>query len=175
MWHECRLIIDPPAPGAWNMAVDEALLLDAAENGLATLRFYQWSEPTLSLGYFQRVRRSRATRRQPPTAPSCAGKRAAARSCTIASSPTAWLCPPVIRSRGRHRSLYTAVHDAFIAIARTFGIATMAGDLTLLRLTESPSSHAREEPFLCFQRRAPGDVLLIDQPDRTERRAVHGT
>ena len=36
------------------MAVDEALLLDAAENGIATLRFYEWSEPTLSLGYFQR-------------------------------------------------------------------------------------------------------------------------
>ena len=36
------------------MAVDEALLIDAAENGVATLRFYQWSEPTLSLGYFQR-------------------------------------------------------------------------------------------------------------------------
>jgi lipoate-protein ligase A len=48
-----RLIIDPPASGAWNMAVDEALLRSAAQRGTATLRFYQWSEPTLSLGYFQ--------------------------------------------------------------------------------------------------------------------------
>ncbi len=51
---DCRLIVHPPSPGAWNMAVDEALLMDAVENGVATLRFYQWSEPTLSLGYFQR-------------------------------------------------------------------------------------------------------------------------
>jgi hypothetical protein len=51
---DIRLIIDPPQNGAWNMAVDEALLLDAIEDGSATLRFYQWSEPTLSLGYFQR-------------------------------------------------------------------------------------------------------------------------
>ena len=58
----CRLIVDPPAPGAWNMAVDEALFEQAAKFGTPTLRFYQWSEPTLSLGYFQNYddRRSHA-------------------------------------------------------------------------------------------------------------------
>src|SRR5262245_10595361 len=49
----CRLVVDPPASGVWNMAVDEALIDDVADGGLATLRFYQWNEPTLSLGYFQ--------------------------------------------------------------------------------------------------------------------------
>jgi lipoyl(octanoyl) transferase len=34
------------------MAADE-VLLDAAVRGAASLRFYTWSEPTLSLGYFQ--------------------------------------------------------------------------------------------------------------------------
>ena len=48
-----RLLLDPPAPGAWNMAVDETLLEAAAAEGQCTLRFYQWAEPTLSLGYFQ--------------------------------------------------------------------------------------------------------------------------
>src|SRR5262245_3748574 len=48
-----RLLIDPPASGAWNMAVDEALLETAATEGLPTLRFYEWERPTLSLGYFQ--------------------------------------------------------------------------------------------------------------------------
>ena len=47
------LLLDPPGLGAWNMAVDEALLEAAAAEGQCTLRFYQWSEPTLSLGYFQ--------------------------------------------------------------------------------------------------------------------------
>ena len=45
----CRLLIDPVAVGTWNMAADD-VLLDA---GIAALRFYQWAEPTLSLGYFQ--------------------------------------------------------------------------------------------------------------------------
>jgi len=39
--------------GAGNMATDEAMLRSAAEVGIASLRIYTWTEPTLSLGYFQ--------------------------------------------------------------------------------------------------------------------------
>jgi lipoate-protein ligase A len=35
------------------MAADEAMLESASEKGVASLRFYTWSEPTLTLGYFQ--------------------------------------------------------------------------------------------------------------------------
>jgi lipoate-protein ligase A len=51
-----RLLLDGPADGAWNMAVDEAMAM-AIGNGLApaTLRFYTWSAPTVSLGYLQRT------------------------------------------------------------------------------------------------------------------------
>jgi len=49
-----RLLIDPPASGAWNMAVDEALLEGvAAGRSPSTLRFYGWEPACLSLGYFQ--------------------------------------------------------------------------------------------------------------------------
>jgi lipoyl(octanoyl) transferase len=48
-----RLLPFAAADGATNMAADEALLESAAERGAASLRFYSWSEPTLSLGYFQ--------------------------------------------------------------------------------------------------------------------------
>jgi lipoyl(octanoyl) transferase len=48
----CRLLPFECADGPTNMATDEALLL-AAAGGTATLRFYGWSVPTLSLGYFQ--------------------------------------------------------------------------------------------------------------------------
>lgn len=51
-----RLIIDEPASGAWNMAVDRAIL-DAHQAGemLPTLRLYRWERPTVSLGRFQAV------------------------------------------------------------------------------------------------------------------------
>lgn len=49
-----RLIIDPPADGATNMAVDEAILLSHAAGEVPpTLRLYRWKPPALSLGYFQ--------------------------------------------------------------------------------------------------------------------------
>ena len=51
-----RLIQDGPADGAWNMAVDEAIAR-AVGDGLApaTLRFYTWNAPTVSLGYLQKT------------------------------------------------------------------------------------------------------------------------
>src|SRR5881398_2718711 len=49
-----RLLLDPPAEGAWNMAVDEVLLEGvAAGSSPPTLRFYAWTPACLSLGYFQ--------------------------------------------------------------------------------------------------------------------------
>jgi lipoyl(octanoyl) transferase len=49
-----RLLITPPAPGAWNMAVDEAVLEAVAQKkSPPTLRLYAWSPPCLSLGYAQ--------------------------------------------------------------------------------------------------------------------------
>jgi lipoate-protein ligase A len=49
---ECRLLRDEVADGPENMAGDE-VLLESAVRGVATLRFYAWSVPTVSLGYFQ--------------------------------------------------------------------------------------------------------------------------
>lgn len=51
----CRLLPLQIADGPANMATDEALLRSAA-SGVATLRFYRWSESTVSLGYFQPAR-----------------------------------------------------------------------------------------------------------------------
>ena len=51
-----RLLLDGPARAAWNMAADETLLLrHAAGQCPPTLRFYSWSPPAVSLGYFQRM------------------------------------------------------------------------------------------------------------------------
>ena len=48
-----RLLPFETLTGPVNMAADEALLQSASAGGVASLRFYGWSEPTLSLGYFQ--------------------------------------------------------------------------------------------------------------------------
>jgi lipoate-protein ligase A len=46
-----------PGAAAWNMGVDEALLVAAATSPLPVLRFYTWRPPAVSLGYFQRPER----------------------------------------------------------------------------------------------------------------------
>lgn len=49
-----RVLRTPPADGAWNMAMDEAVM-EAAGRGevLPTLRLFAWEPPCLSIGYAQ--------------------------------------------------------------------------------------------------------------------------
>lgn len=50
-----RLLDTVAMPASLNMAIDKALLeMHARNESPATLRFYQWSPPAVSLGYFQR-------------------------------------------------------------------------------------------------------------------------
>ncbi|NLY74304.1 MAG: lipoate--protein ligase family protein [Firmicutes bacterium] len=53
-----RVLTYQIADPAWNMAVDEAIFIRYLE-GISppTLRFYGWSPPTLSIGYFQDLER----------------------------------------------------------------------------------------------------------------------
>ncbi len=54
LFSELVEIIDPdPHPAPLNMAIDEALLRQAAQ---PTLRIYRWSEPSVSCGYFGKLR-----------------------------------------------------------------------------------------------------------------------
>jgi lipoate-protein ligase A len=49
-----RLLKSGAGQAAWNMAVDGALLETAASIGQPILRFYSWSEPAATFGYFQK-------------------------------------------------------------------------------------------------------------------------
>jgi lipoate-protein ligase A len=49
-----RLLITPAANGAWNMAVDEAIMQAVEQNTVPpSLRFFAWDPPCLSIGYAQ--------------------------------------------------------------------------------------------------------------------------
>lgn len=49
-----RLLITPPARGAWNMALDEAILEHMGRGeSISTLRLYAWEPACLSLGHAQ--------------------------------------------------------------------------------------------------------------------------
>ncbi len=49
-----RLLVTPASHGAWNMAIDEALLEAVGQDqSLPCLRLYSWTPPCLSIGYAQ--------------------------------------------------------------------------------------------------------------------------
>jgi lipoate-protein ligase A len=144
------------------MAVDEALLIDAADNGIATVRFYQWQESTLSLGYFQRYddRYEHAPSRDCAIVRRQTGGGAIVHDRELTYSLTLPASHPLAR---QSQPLYAAVHDAFIVELLS------CCDVDAKRFQPSvdqESNHARREqqPFLCFERRAQGDVVVVGRP-----------
>jgi lipoate-protein ligase A len=203
------LFVDPPAAGAWNMAVDEVLLEAAAAEGRSALRFYRWQQPTLSLGYFQTY----ADRwRHEASSRAAVVRRESGGGAILHDAELTYS----IAVPSRHRlaidrlGLYRVVHTALIEALAQWGIearmftpestgkkaegggrkAEKAAEWRMtsrrgaacrkspvdsvpilhsssfIRHPSSPPSALRPPPslsrlpFLCFQRRSPGDVLV---------------
>ena len=148
-----RVIVDPPQSGDWNMAVDEALL-HSAVSGMTTLRFYQWSEPTLSLGYFQSLsdRHSHAASRDCAVVRRASGGGAILHDRELTYS---FAMPIGDRLSAEAAALYAAFHDTLIETLQVWGVAArLCRGVTAGQRTRAP------QPFLCFQRLTAGDVLL---------------
>jgi lipoyl(octanoyl) transferase len=146
---------DSPAQGTWNMALDEALLERAAQRSSPVLRFYQWSEPTLSLGYFQRI----ADRSSHEPSRDCALVRRASGGGAILHDRelTYSLTVPAGHHFSRRANdLYRISHQALVEALADWSISA-----SLYEPEESrPTAHDRIEPFMCFARRTRGDVLV---------------
>ncbi len=132
------------------MAVDETLLESAIHLRTCTLRWYRWSEATLSLGYFQQADEAVEIPefRSLPKVRRLSGGGAILHhyewtySCALPCSE-----PSAIRPV----ELYAFIHEAIIAVLRRRGIRLCKRDQVSGRQTE---------PFLCFGRADPNDVVL---------------
>lgn len=146
----CRLIIDGPHSGNWNMAADEYLLQSAAESNQGVLRLYQWSEPTLSLGYFQRY----TDRRLHPDSLHCALVRRSSGGGAILHDHELTYCfvaPTHDRWFGNHHELYIRFHESIIATLTQMNVPD---------LQSSDGGSGKQDAFLCFERYTAGDVLI---------------
>ncbi|MGL4513495.1 MAG: lipoate--protein ligase family protein [Lacipirellulaceae bacterium] len=157
----CRLIIDEPQSGALNMGLDEALLESVADSGVATLRFYRWDGPTLSLGYFQAYADRAA---HPPSSRLAAVRRSTGGGALVHDDELTYcLALPAGSAQARDsQGLYCAAHQALAAAVADLG--GDAGRLSTCSPTPTPAAtgiggHNTGEPFLCFQRRSRGDLL----------------
>jgi len=148
-----RLIISPPGDGAMNMALDDALLDGAVHETGPTLRLYRWSQPTLSLGYFQTF----ASRSEHSASEQLAVVRRASGGGAIIHDHEltySLVLPSASNSnRGAAADIYRAVHAAFIEILADFGVLAQ-------RFANTGRTFRKTEPFLCFQRRTDEDIVI---------------
>ncbi len=147
-----RLLDSSPGAAAENMAIDAAILACTAPQGGPTLRFYSWSSPTLSLGYFQsfRQRSEHPESSQLPVVRRATGGGAIVHDRELTYSLTV---PASRQWVGAAPELYRAVHVAFAEALADFGVRA-------IRFADSSRLAPAGEPFLCFQRRTEEDLLV---------------
>ena len=166
--------LDPPADGPTNMAVDEMLSFGLPPGGLA-MRFYGWSELTLSLGAFQRFDE---LTRSPELSVLPVVRRPSGGGAILHGDDLTYAIA-VCRSHpwgATAQRLYDAVHGVAVELLRRMSL-----DARLVA-SSGPQVNVESEPYLCFDRRAVGDVVVGDHKvlgsaQRRHRAAVvqHGS
>lgn len=150
----CRLLPHETRGGPANMALDQALL-DAADADpkAAVFRTYTWTEPTLSLGYFQHHEDVAADRRWDGLAvvrrPSGGGALLHDQELTYAL-----IIPRTHPLAVRPSALYRTVHAAIAERLNALGVPAQRRGET------DRSASDRRRPFLCFLDQDPEDLLI---------------
>jgi lipoate-protein ligase A len=149
-----RLLVDGDAPGPFNMGVDEALLATAIRSGAASLRFYGWQGPWLSLGYAQPFDPEDAARLQ--TAGVGWVRRATGgRAVLHGADLTYAIAAPEHLLPSGVRASYSVVADALLSALGSLGVDAQRSD---------PRSRApTKDVFDCFERPAADEICLAGQ------------
>lgn len=149
-------LIDMPRSGSENMAMDEAMLQQAACCSTAFFRLYRWSSPTLSLGYFQKYadRQLHAESQQLDVVRRSTGGGAIVHDHDWTYSiaiPAACSEPNV----GAAQPLYDCLHASVVEWLSGFGVEAQMWP-------HAECTPAGDCHFLCFQRRSLGDVVAAN-------------
>ncbi len=178
-----RLIELSVGEPAENMALDQAMLESVDEGGPPTLRLYQWSEPTLSIGYFQPIadRVKHVESRSAVCVRRASGGGAILHHHELTYS-IAW--PIDGQPAGANLKLYHDTHKAIADTIGNFGVRAARFSETASNRVyrEQASRITGVDPFLCFQRRFDDDLIVngykvVGSAQRKGKRAVlqHGS
>ena len=154
------------------MAIDEALLESAISHETATLRWYEWDQPTVSLGYFQKIDDLKSLPRVQglPVVRRLSGGGAILHDDELTYSIS---LPASQRLFTQPHELYDIIHDGISLRLNACGIPAVA---------RGTSDKVPEEPLLCFQRKDSHDVTvdgkkILGSAQRRRRGAImeHGS
>ena len=179
-------LVDSARTGPENMAIDQAMLRQTDRDGVVRIRFYRWSIPTLSLGYFQKYSEFEKFQQQleeessplEVVEPLSVVRRATGGGAIVHHFD--WTYSIAIpqgletekKSIGASCGLYFSLHQAVIQwINKTLDIR--AGKAMIWSVAEgckasesakavgcTQQSKQIHLAFLCFQRRSPGDIVV---------------
>jgi lipoate-protein ligase A len=159
-----RLLFHRGGSAGWNMAVDQSILESVGQSAVsriepaATLRFYTWQTPTLSLGYFQ------SSDDSSPRFDNLAHVRRSTGGGAILHHHELTYSLSVATQPGEHgarNDLYRCVHDAVISELSRLSVTARPYRLSagaVKALNKRPASSGDE--FLCFQRRTDEDLIV---------------
>ena len=135
------------------MSIDQALLESVEAHGEPVLRLYQWSQPTLSLGYFQSLG-DRNEHRESASA-ACVRRATGGGAILHHHELTYSIVIPVGRSESGPRTyLYQKTHQAISQALHGFGVRAVPHKML------ANQSQEKQNPFLCFQRRTDEDLIV---------------
>ena len=168
-----HLILDePPHSGAWNMAVDAALLEESLRTGVTFVRMYRWADATISLGYFQK---HDECGNDPRLSNLPCVRRLTGGGAILHHHEQTYSCclPPKHPLADQPSRLYDLMHAIIIGLLHELGVEV------------TPRGHdvpCQDEPFLCFLRQAAPDLVMqghkvLGSAQRRRRGAVlqHGS
>ncbi|MFO0939292.1 MAG: hypothetical protein U0930_00850 [Pirellulales bacterium] len=168
--HQAIFQIDQPRSGVENMALDQSMLEATDRDQVVRLRLYRWSEPTVSLGYFQKYVEFESYIQRLPN--SIIKDLALVRRATGGGAIvhhhdwTYSISMPASAARaighGASTGLYDSAHQAVVAWLKSFGMVAelWKPDVTKTPVDASEACSTDGCAFLCFQRRHNGDVVL---------------
>ena len=142
-----RLLITPPARGAWNMAVDESILEHVQAGGgesLSTLRLYAWDPACLSLGHaqpFRDVDNARLKERGWEVVRRATGGRAILHTDELTYSVTGSVEEPLLTG---------GVLESYNRIAQALLLAVKKLELPVEMKEEKGNRHSAPNP-VCFE------------------------
>ncbi len=141
------------------MAMDQAMLEYASATQQVVLRIYEWSKPTISLGYFQ----SHDDRLNDPKLSSldCVRRVTGGGAILHDRELTYSLAVPGnMQRKGHNEELYRAVHRAIVVWLQELGLQT---NLWEDANRESAQPYLKEGSFWCFERRSEVDIVVDER------------
>lgn len=148
-----ELLPEVSADGPRQMAADE-VMLERAIAGQASLRFYTWSPPTVSLGYFQKhaERLADAQLAAYPWVRRCTGGGAIIHDRDLTY---AFALPAGARTHESPQGTHNRFHEALAKVLSAWRISAA--------VKVGPRRRQEELGFRCFAVPQPGDVVLGEQ------------